>query len=138
MLENTTKVCLQFSLVLPTSQVQYSQRKKSNFQIKIFHMVCHSSCYCSALNHLIIIGKCYLFVNANGKHRFQSSDLVSLNFYKWSLEKHFAFKSGEVFFWAKNSILKKNNKLRWYDVLSWVFISSCFQAIKVISILMKT
>ena len=57
--------------------------------------VFHSSRYCLALNHLIIIGKYYYYINANARNKVQFGEFKSLVRDKLLLEKYIAIKSGE-------------------------------------------
>ena len=69
---------------------------------------CHS--YCLALNHLIILGKYFLYVNALNTLTHQFDDFVSLVREKINLEKYLAvtsnkdkeFKNNWIFFYFYN------------------------------------
>ena len=50
---------------------------------------------CLALNHLIILGKYFLYVNTGLKNKVQFNEYISLVRDKLALEKHIAIKSGK-------------------------------------------
>ena len=60
---------------------------------------CHT--YCLALNHLIILGKYFLYVNALNTITYQFNDFVSLAPEKIYLEKYIAVSHKEKEFWNK-------------------------------------
>ena len=50
---------------------------------------------CLALNHLIILGKYFLYINTGLKNKVQFNEYISLVRDKLALEKHIAIKSGK-------------------------------------------
>ena len=63
--------------------------------LDVLYGVFHSSRYCSALNHLIIIGKYNLYINASARNKIQFGEFKSLVRDKLLLETYIAIKSGE-------------------------------------------
>ena len=62
--------------------------------LDVLYGVFHSSRYCLALNHLIIIGKYYLYINSNARNKVQFGEFKSLVRDKLVLERCIASKSG--------------------------------------------
>ena len=58
--------------------------------------------FCSTLNHLIIIGKCFLYCKALNSAKFQFADYINLVNDKIEIENHIALMSN-----THNNFLKK-------------------------------
>ena len=71
----------------------------SELEIMFGIIRCHT--YCLVLNHLIILGKYFLYVNALNTITYQFNDFVSLAPEKVYLEKHIAVSHKEKEFWNK-------------------------------------
>ena len=73
----------------------HSGKKVHLSNLDVLYGIFRSSRYCLALNHLIIIGKYYLYAKASTKDKFQFSEFISLVRDKLMLEKYIATKSAE-------------------------------------------
>ena len=62
--------------------------------LDVLYGVFHSSRHCLALNHLIIIGKYYFYINSNARNKVQFGEFKSLVRDKLVLERYIASKSG--------------------------------------------
>ena len=71
----------------------------SELEIMFGIICCHT--YCLVLNHLIILGKYFLYVNALNTTTYQFNDFVSLAPEKIYLEKYIAVSHKEKEFWNK-------------------------------------
>ena len=71
-----------------------SETKLHLSNLDVLYGVFHSSRYCLALNHLIIIGKYYLYINSNARNKVQFGEYKSLVRDKLVLERYIASKSG--------------------------------------------
>ena len=56
----------------------------------------HIKASCLTINHLIIIGKCFLYIGAHDEKRPQLTDFVTLVNEKIELEKYIAITSNEL------------------------------------------
>ena len=63
--------------------------------LDVLYGILDSPCKCLALNHLIILGEYFLYVNTGLKNKVQFNEYISLVRYKLALEKHIAIKSGK-------------------------------------------
>ena len=73
----------------------HSGKKLHLSNLDVLYGLFHSSQYWLALNHLIIIGKYYLYINAIIRNKVQFGEFKSLFRDKLLLEKYIAIKSGE-------------------------------------------